>query len=133
VLWPERVIRGEGSVPNNASVVLLVESHGVRLLLTGDVEPAAQRALLHNLGDEPVDVLKVPHHGSSYQAPELLQRLRPRLAVISVGAGNDYGHPARVTIQALRDAGVPVARTDADGEVAVAGARDRLQLIRRSP
>ena len=75
VLWPRRIIATDESVPNNASVVLLVEQSGVRLLLAGDIEPAAQRALL-GAGDENlrVDVLKVPHHGSRYRGQHSLPR-----------------------------------------------------------
>jgi competence protein ComEC len=132
VVWPARVIRGEGSIPNNASVVLLVQRSGVRLLLTGDVEPAAQRALLARIqGLAPVDVLKVPHHGSEYQAPELVLATRPRVAVVSVGVDNEYGHPAPATIRAIERSGAGLLRTDLDGDVAVAGSRDRLRVVRR--
>ncbi|NUR07334.1 MAG: DNA internalization-related competence protein ComEC/Rec2, partial [Nocardioidaceae bacterium] len=109
----------EGSRANDASLVLLVEVRGLRLLLAGDMEPEAQQALARNLPDLRVDVLKVPHHGSRYQDPDLLQGLGARLAVVSVGADNDYGHPAPSTIALLRQAGMTVARTDQDGDVAV--------------
>ncbi len=130
VLWPARVI-DQGSVPNNASLVLLVRSHGLRLLLTGDVEPPAQAALLARAPLEPVDVLKVAHHGSAYQDPALLAAARPRLAVISVGADNDYGHPAPSTVRALRRSGALVGRTDRGGTLLVVGDRGHLRLVRR--
>jgi competence protein ComEC len=130
VLWPRRVIEGEGSTPNNASIVMLVHSDGVRLLLCGDIEPAAQRALLESWAAGPVDVLKVAHHGSAYQSPELLAALRPRVAVISVGADNDYGHPAPRTLRALHRLGALVRRTDRDGTVAVVGPAARLRVVR---
>jgi competence protein ComEC len=129
VLWPRRVIEGEGSAPNNASIVMLVDTEGVRLLLCGDVEPPAQRALLSTWAAGPVDVLKVAHHGSAYQAPELLAAVRPRVAVISVGAQNDYGHPARRTLRALARIGAVVRRTDRDGTVAVVGPAARLRVV----
>jgi len=129
VLWPRRVIEGEGSAPNNASIVMLVDTEGVRLLLCGDVEPPAQRALLASWAARPVDVLKVAHHGSAYQAPELLAAVRPRVAVISVGAHNDYGHPARRTLLALQRLGAVVRRTDRDGTVAVVGPAARLRVV----
>jgi competence protein ComEC len=67
------------------------------------------------------DVLEVAHHGSGDPSlPALLRRVRPRLAVISVGAGNSYGHPAASTLAALAAAGVPLRRTDRDGEVETA-------------
>jgi competence protein ComEC len=129
VLWPVRVI-DEGSVPNNASVVVLVRTRGVRLLLTGDVEPPAQRALLAREPLPAVDVLKVAHHGSAYQAQGLLTVARPRIALISVGVDNDYGHPAPATLRALRQAGALVGRTDRDGTLVVAGDRRHLRLVR---
>ena len=130
VLWPARVI-DEGSVPNNASVVLLVRTRGVRLLLTGDVEPPAQRALLARGPLPAVDVLKVAHHGSAYQAPGLLAVARPRIALISVGVDNDYGHPAPPGPCArCGAAGALVGRTDQGGTLVVAGDRRHLRLVR---
>lgn len=117
--------------PNDASVTLLVRSAGLRLLLLGDLEPPAQRALLRSpaaalLGG--VDVLKVAHHGSAYQDPELIRRASPRLALISCGAGNMYGHPAPATVAALRAQGAVVLRTDQDGALAVAGRGAELRV-----
>jgi competence protein ComEC len=133
VVWPVRVIRGEGSDPNNASIVLVVDTGGVRLLLTGDVEAAAQAALVPLIAglDPPVDVLKVPHHGSRSQDPELVATVHPRLAVVSVGAGNTYGHPAPETLAAYSDEGVPVLRTDLSGDIAVVGSGADLRLVPR--
>ncbi|TIC83998.1 ComEC/Rec2 family competence protein [Nocardioides sp. GY 10127] len=110
---------GDGSTANDASVVLLAETHGLRLLLTGDVEPPGQEALARAYPDLRVDVLKVPHHGSSHQDLELLTGLGARIAVVSVGADNDYGHPAASVVEALDAAGAAVLRTDEDGDVAV--------------
>jgi competence protein ComEC len=90
----------EGSGPNNASVVLLVEIRGLTMLLAGDVEPEAQAALARSLPGLTVDVLKVPHHGSRYQ-------------------DFDYGHPAPETLDALEEAGAEVHRTDREGDVVV--------------
>ncbi|HEX3003234.1 MAG TPA: ComEC/Rec2 family competence protein [Angustibacter sp.] len=122
VLWPERVIRA-GSVPNNASVVLDVRVAGLRLLLVGDVEPEAARALdsrLRALPDGPrVDVLKVAHHGSARQDERLLADTAPTLALVSVGADNDYGHPAAALLRRLAGQGAVVARTDLSGDLAV--------------
>jgi competence protein ComEC len=108
---------------------LLVERGGVRMLLTGDVEPAAQRALLSRWPVPEVDVLKVAHHGSAYQEPRLLEAARPRVALVSVGEGNDYGHPAASTISALVRAGAVVGRTDWDGSLAVVGGASGLRLV----
>jgi competence protein ComEC len=121
----------EGSVANNASLVLLVEVHGVRLLMSGDMEPEAQQRLDASLPGLQVDVLKVPHHGSRYQDPELLDGLGARLAVVSVGRENDYGHPAATTLALLRRAGMRVERTDEDSDVAVTVRDGRLGVQHR--
>jgi competence protein ComEC len=134
VLWPSRVVH-DGSVPTNSSIVLRVDTHGLRLLLLGDVEPAAARLVdqaLRQLPDGPtVDVLKVAHHGSGLQDPGLVHDAAPRLALISVGADNDYGHPAASTLRLLRSAGAVVARTDQQGDLAVVATGRRLSLATR--
>jgi competence protein ComEC len=112
-------VEGQGSLANNASLVLLVEVHGVRILATGDIEPEAQQVLLRSYPDLEVDVLKVPHHGSRYQDPALLTGLGASLALISAGADNDYGHPAPETIDVLQRAGVMVRSTSEVGAIAV--------------
>jgi competence protein ComEC len=70
---------------------------------------------------DPVEVLKVAHHGSDDPGlAALLSRLEPRVAVISVGAHNDYGHPTASTLTALRQvSGLELFRTDEDGAVVV--------------
>jgi competence protein ComEC len=132
VIWPRRIIT-DGSAPNNASIVLDATVEGVRVLLAGDVEPEAQRAIL---GAEPglrADVVKVPHHGSVHQESELLTGLGARVALISVGAGNTYGHPATKTVELLGDSGVRVLRTDVDGSIALVGSRDGLGVVTGGP
>ncbi|MFF9620320.1 ComEC/Rec2 family competence protein [Streptomyces griseosporeus] len=117
--------------PNDASVTLLVRSGGLRMLLLGDLEPPAQRALLRSPAAAllaGVDVLKVAHHGSAYQDPALIRVVAPRLALVSVGADNPYGHPAPGTVAALRAAGAAVLRTDRDGTLAVTGADGRVRV-----
>ncbi len=105
--------------PNDASLVLLVETGGLRLLLAGDVEPPSQAPLARLAGLAPIDVLKVPHHGSAHQDDRLLQGLGAAEALVSVGEGNDYGHPAPRTLALLRAAGADVHRTDLEGDLAV--------------
>jgi competence protein ComEC len=124
VLGPLRPFHGTASDPNNSSVVLRVRTRGVTALLTGDVEPVAQRALL--AAGEPLaaDVLKVAHHGSAAQDRAFLAAVRPRVAVTSVGADNDYGHPAPELLAELRGLGALGLRTDRQGDVALV-VRDR--------
>ncbi|MFC9277836.1 ComEC/Rec2 family competence protein [Streptomyces collinus] len=130
VLWPPaapapgQVPALEPDGPNDASVALLVRTGGLRLLLLGDLEPPSQQALAHSpaaAGLVGVDVLKVAHHGSAYQDPDLIRLAAPRVALISCGADNPYGHPAPATVAALRAGGATVLRTDRDGALAIGG------------
>ena len=121
-VWPRPGARLDGSgesAPNNASVVLLAQVRGLRILLTGDVEPSAQAALARDLPGLRVDVLKVPHHGSRHQDLDWLTALGARVALVSVGEDNDYGHPAPDVLAGLTAAGMRVWRTDLAGDVAV--------------
>ncbi|MEU7481322.1 DNA internalization-related competence protein ComEC/Rec2 [Lentzea sp. NPDC042327] len=120
VLGPRRqpVVAETNTVVNDYSLVLRATTPAGRVLLTGDVELAGQAALLgeRDLGAE---VLKVPHHGSRSSLPAFLERVRPRVALVSVGTGNRYGHPSPQVIDALRAGGALVLRTDKDGDLAV--------------
>ncbi|HQR27339.1 MAG TPA: MBL fold metallo-hydrolase, partial [Nocardioides sp.] len=133
VLWPTpdqpRAGPGDGSTANNASVVLLGQVHDVRLLLSGDLEPEGQDALAGLLPGLTVDVLKVPHHGSRYQDLDFLLSLRARVALVSVGADNDYGHPSKETLAPLQAAGTEVLRTDIEGDLAVLEQRGQLLAV----
>jgi len=119
----------EGSAANNASLVLSLRVGGVRLLLTGDMEPEAQELLSRTSGRLRADVVKVPHHGSRHQDAEFLTDLGARLAVISVGEDNDYGHPAPETLALLEEAGTLVRRTDVAGDIAVVRDGTRLRVV----
>ena len=126
VLWPDDGrTRAPGLDPsaadnrkaNDASIVFLGEFEGRRFLLTGDAEDDVDPVLLAR-GLPRVDMLKVAHHGSgTASSDELLAALRPGVAVISVGAGNTYGHPASATIERLRAHAGKVLRTDQAGTV----------------
>ncbi|MGW3339822.1 ComEC/Rec2 family competence protein [Streptomyces sp. NPDC001009] len=123
VLWPAADhVTPDG--PNDASITLLVHTAGLRLLLLGDLEPPAQRELFRTPQAADlahVDVLKVAHHGSAYQDPDLIRLAAPRVALISCGTDNPYGHPAPSTLAALRSGGAMVLRTDRDGALALTG------------
>ena len=123
VWWPARPIDA-GSVPNNGSIVLTMHIHGVTVLLAGDVEREASAEVVHESVLDPgrwgqVDVLKVPHHGSANRDDDLLDHVDGRLALISVGKNNDYGHPAPSTLRSLAAHGFEVHRTDLEGDIAV--------------
>ena len=149
VLWPEA-----GSAPaneNDASSVILMTvdpaaaltengqqtqaDDGARLtiLLTGDIEEDASAVLLSRhaeLRRVDVDVLKVPHHGARNGGTALIDALAPRLALISVGADNDYGHPGPEILQALDSNGTVVARTDQLGSVSLTMDGSTLHIAR---
>lgn len=133
VLWPDLSRGAAPEGPNDASVALLVRAAGgLSMLLLGDLEPPSQQRLIRAHPALPaVDVLKVAHHGSAYQEPALLAGARPRLALISCGRDNDYGHPAPRTVSALQAGGALVMRTDRDGAIAVTGAGAKLRAVAR--
>jgi competence protein ComEC len=129
-------IAEESSVENDSSLVVMATMPGpiedagaqrppasaasrVRILLTGDVEPAGQAALLAQGADLRADVLKIPHHGSARQDPAFFAATGARLAIASAGRENDYGHPAPATVHLARSQGMTVLRTDEQGSAAV--------------
>ena len=120
VLWPARAMAD--SPANNGSVVAVAELPAgpapLRVLLTGDIEPEAQAAVM--AAPSPLaDVVKVPHHGSTYQAAGFAAWTGARIALVSVGRGNDFGHPSAATLAGYRRSGALVGRTDADGALGV--------------
>jgi competence protein ComEC len=127
VLWPPRASFEQplaGANPNDSALVFLAHWHGFSMLLTADAE-----AETVPLDPGPVDVLKVAHHGSDDAGlSALLDRTRPGLAVISVGAGNSYGHPTAGTLATLADHGVRTLRTDLDGTVTIDVRGDSIEV-----
>ena len=127
VLWPPPELLGGGAAgadPNQLALVIEARWRGFSMLLTADAEAEAVP-----LDPGPVDVLKVAHHGSEDAGlSSLLERTHPQLAVISVGAGNPYGHPTAATLATLRGHRVPVLRTDEDGDVVIDVSRRSFRL-----
>jgi competence protein ComEC len=119
----------DGTRVNESSLVSAWQVSGpggvIRVIGLGDLEVEGQQRLAARLTDGevglggPVDVVKVAHHGSAKQDPNLYRLLAPRVAVIGVGAGNDYGHPAPSALALLREQGPAVFRTDRSGDIAV--------------
>ncbi|MEV4557300.1 ComEC/Rec2 family competence protein [Kitasatospora sp. NPDC049285] len=138
VLWPGPDPAPDAPGPNNASIAILATlgpaADPLRVVLLGDLEPPAQSTLLTpgqplaQASPGRVDVLKVAHHGSANQDWSLLAALHPRLALISCGTGNPYGHPAPQTVTALRALGATVLRTDRSGDIAVLGGHGDLAV-----
>ncbi len=104
--------------------MILARWRDFTMLLTADAEAESVP-----IDPGPVDVLKVAHHGSDDAGlGALLDRTRPRLAVISVGAGNSYGHPTAGTLATLAAHGVQTLRTDRDGTVTIDVGRDSIEV-----
>lgn len=141
VLWPTMPAPGsrppdsaDGSAMNNSGLVLRVTLPGkrsVRLLLAGEVEPDAQRALLRLHPDVAADVVKMPHHGSGRQSSSFFDAVGARVATISAGQDNDYGHPAAAALRLLREHHVAWWRTDVDGDIAVVVRKGKLSVVTR--
>jgi competence protein ComEC len=132
VLWPLTTTQqfasnpGDGSAINNSSIAAMITTPDFSLFAAGDLEPPVQEILRADI--TPVDIYKVCHHGSKYQDPEFMSLLSPAIAMISVGAGNTYGHPAPQTVAALTRLGARVVRTDTDGAIAIAAKNHRLSI-----
>lgn len=123
VLWPAA---SEPREPGNPSSVTVAFSRGsgcdqtcTTAINLGDLPAAEQRRVLALGGVTPVNVVKVSHHGSRDQEPELYRRTRSAIALIGVGADNEYGHPTRETLDVLAGAGSTVLRSDLNGIVLV--------------
>jgi competence protein ComEC len=116
--------------PNLASTIAVVQYGVVRFLLVGDAERAEEDWLLEHYKDElRADVLKVGHHGSSTSSSDaFLAAVQPDVAVISVGAGNLYGHPSPDVLRALARVGAEVVRTDQAGTVVVRTDGSRIEV-----
>ena len=126
VKWPQPTQFDDN--PNNSSIAATFTSPDFTLFAAGDIEPPVQQELESRIGK--VDIYKVAHHGSRYQDLTLMRELSPTIAIISVGTGNSYGHPAAATISALTQLGAKVLRTDVDGAVAIRAKRHRLSFQR---
>lgn len=122
-LWPQ-ISPGEvaASAKNNDSLVMRVQYKERSLLLPGDAEKQAEHTMLAETDGAGLqaDVLKVGHHGSKNSTmPEFLERVEPKLAIISAGEENPYGHPSAELLERLEERGIRILRTDEEGEISV--------------
>jgi competence protein ComEC len=131
VLWPPPASRAFPS-GNDASVVLDVRGGGIPpTILLGDLSASPQRALAASGAlAPPYAIVKVAHHGSADQDAALYAALQPGVAVITVGLGNDYGHPRDETLAILEDVGALVWRTDRDGVICLWSSRGAVSVWR---
>jgi competence protein ComEC len=127
VLWPQGQWADEQiNDPNNSSIAVVLRTPDFSLFAGGDMEPLTQAQIAPLVGR--VDIYKVCHHGSRFQDESFTRALSPTISVISVGAGNSYGHPAPETIQSLTRLGSRVLRTDLDGAIAIRANRHRFRI-----
>ncbi len=121
--WPENTPADpSAAAKNDDSLVLRLRYQEHAVLLPGDAEKEAEREMLSESGRDELrsEVLKIGHHGSKNSTtPEFLAAVKPRLAIISVGEDNPYGHPNAELLERLASSGVRVLRTDRDGAVHV--------------
>jgi len=117
---------------NNASLAMQLQIGARRILLLGDVEREEESELVDRRGGSlRSDVLKVAHHGSRSSTTEtLLDGVQPRIAVISCGRHNPFGHPHPSVIEALARRGVRLYRTDRNGAIDLAFERGRIDVRR---
>jgi len=117
ILWPADV----SAVPqaaNDNSLVVRLSDGAVRFLLPGDIEKRVEAELVNEHAPLAADFLKVPHHGSKTSSIDaFVAAVAPRVAVVSVGEGNQFGHPVEEVVERYARAGVRFLRTDRDGEV----------------
>jgi len=102
---------------NNYSTVIRLCYGSISFLFMGDAEELSEKEIKAEVAS---DVLKVGHHGSASSTGEaFLKKVSPKFAVISVGAGNDYGHPAASTLKKLHESGAKIYRTDLNGNIVI--------------
>ena len=115
-------IKSDAETLNEYSICGLLTSGANTFFFTGDAGKQEEQALLAEnlLPSQPVDVLKVGHHGSKgSSSTEFLQALHPTDAVISCGTGNSYGHPHQGALERLQEVGCTIYRTDLDGTICI--------------
>ncbi|NLC68903.1 MAG: DNA internalization-related competence protein ComEC/Rec2 [Clostridiaceae bacterium] len=125
---PAGAKNGELSL-NNSSIVLILKYRDVEILFTGDIEGEIEARLARSiLHDTRADVLKVPHHGSDTSStPVFLEKVHPKVAVVSVG-NNNYGHPSAEVMDRLAGTGTKIFRTDLNGAVILGSNGKRIRI-----
>jgi competence protein ComEC len=105
---------------NDDSIVLELRWRDISIVLTGDISAEVEQEIANNFPPAPLRVIKVPHHGSiTSSSSAFVRALNPRVAVVSVGRSNRFGHPAPVVLQRYEEIHAEVFRTDRDGAVTV--------------
>lgn len=118
ILYPAEALQIQEDLNNN-SLVIRMEYCNISMIFTGDIEKEAEEILLNeDFQKLDVDILKVAHHGSkSSSIVEFLEKVTPKISLISVGIDNKFNHPNDEVIQRLRNVGSIIYRTDECGEI----------------
>jgi competence protein ComEC len=124
VVWPpvdsDVVLVGEEDNNKNSVVgTLSIKDVSWSMFLSGDMELESEQKLIwREILNKPVTILKVSHHGSkTATSQELLDVLKPKTAVISVGKNNRFGHPTKEVLERLENSGAKIRRTDLEGDI----------------
>jgi len=118
---------------NNRSLVVQIKSEDGTFLFTGDIGIEAERDILRTMPGLKVDLIKVPHHGSkSSSGEDFVSQIRPEVAVVTVGRGNQYHHPTDEVLARYEKIGSLICRTDLDGAVTIAANKGTFAVQRWS-
>jgi competence protein ComEC len=130
ILFPLQSLVGQGAENlNNTSIVALLENRNVEMLFMGDAEQTEEQELIKSGADIWAQVLKVGHHGSdTASSEELLNKVKPEIAIIPVGK-NDFGLPSLRVIKRLERIGAKVLRTDEKGTIVLTSTGDGVEIL----
>lgn len=128
ILWPKYSVNIDNYSDNNKSLVMLLSYFNHKILFTGDMEKEVENLLVDWLN--PVDILKVAHHGSKTSSTEdFLNKIRPKYSIISVGRNNFYNHPNQEVIERLLDINSTIYRTDEMGQIKIILGKNDIDII----
>ena len=122
ILWPEEEQIGENMINNNA-IVMKLNYNRFSCLFTGDIEKVAEEKIVNRYSNSKIlksDILKVAHHGSKTSTTEkMINKVKPKVALIGVGKNNLFGHPSSEVIERLESLNIRIYRTDINGEIKI--------------
>ena len=124
ILWPKTANFINENVVNNNSMVCKLKYKKFSMLFTGDIEEIAEKEIIKTYKNKEyllkADCLKVAHHGSKTSSKkEILELIKPKVALIGVGKNNKFGHPSNVTLENLNKINAKIYRTDIMGEITI--------------
>jgi len=120
IISPDEMTIQNAKAVNDTSIVLILRHEENSFLFPGDISQAVEQELVNQGARMKASVLKVPHHGSKFSNTEnFLEAVSPQVAVIQVGSKNRYGHPTEEVLERLANFGIPVLRTDLQGDILI--------------